>query len=183
MKRRLFNLLTAASLVLCVALLALAIRSFYMPEAVYRIPSVVQRMYAPSGSLEEVVTTETISVEGATLYYEFEARVSIEGFDSSAEPDHAEWKYARLHDPRFFPRIWPSIDTTWGTEIVLPLWLPIIALSVLPLLWLCRMRKFRRRQRSNCCTACGYNLTGNVSGVCPECGTAIAPAQRRAMRT
>jgi len=22
------------------------------------------------------------------------------------------------------------------------------------------------------CTACGYNLTGNVSGVCPECGRA-----------
>ncbi len=24
-----------------------------------------------------------------------------------------------------------------------------------------------------CCFACGYNLTGNVSGVCPECGTAV----------
>jgi hypothetical protein len=23
------------------------------------------------------------------------------------------------------------------------------------------------------CVACGYNLTGNVSGVCPECGTSI----------
>jgi hypothetical protein len=25
----------------------------------------------------------------------------------------------------------------------------------------------------NRCRACGYDLTGNVSGVCPECGTAI----------
>lgn len=25
--------------------------------------------------------------------------------------------------------------------------------------------------RPGCCTACGYNLTGNVSGICPECGT------------
>jgi hypothetical protein len=24
-----------------------------------------------------------------------------------------------------------------------------------------------------CCLKCGYNLTGNVSGICPECGTAI----------
>lgn len=24
------------------------------------------------------------------------------------------------------------------------------------------------------CTACGYNLTGNTSGVCPECGTPVA---------
>jgi hypothetical protein len=26
-----------------------------------------------------------------------------------------------------------------------------------------------RRQRGQC-PACGYDLTGNVSGVCPECG-------------
>ncbi len=26
------------------------------------------------------------------------------------------------------------------------------------------------------CTSCGYNLTGNLSGVCPECGTPIPPA-------
>ena len=25
-----------------------------------------------------------------------------------------------------------------------------------------------------CCKECGYDLTGNVSGICPECGTAIA---------
>ena len=23
------------------------------------------------------------------------------------------------------------------------------------------------------CTNCGYNLTGNVSGICPECGTPV----------
>jgi len=23
------------------------------------------------------------------------------------------------------------------------------------------------------CTRCGYNLTGNVSGICPECGLRI----------
>jgi len=29
----------------------------------------------------------------------------------------------------------------------------------------------RRTQPSNHCVACGYDLTDNVSGVCPECGT------------
>lgn len=24
-----------------------------------------------------------------------------------------------------------------------------------------------------CCTSCGYDLTGNTSGICPECGTPI----------
>jgi predicted RNA-binding Zn-ribbon protein involved in translation (DUF1610 family) len=31
-----------------------------------------------------------------------------------------------------------------------------------------------RRMSLNVCKSCGYNLTGNVSGVCPECGTAIS---------
>ncbi|HEY2584323.1 MAG TPA: hypothetical protein VGI81_01010 [Tepidisphaeraceae bacterium] len=39
-------------------------------------------------------------------------------------------------------------------------------------------RADRRWRRARCreadeCRACGYNLTGNVSGVCPECGTPI----------
>ena len=28
-----------------------------------------------------------------------------------------------------------------------------------------------RRQLNGQCATCGYDLTGNVSGVCPECGT------------
>ncbi len=29
----------------------------------------------------------------------------------------------------------------------------------------------RRRRKRGLCLTCGYNLTGNTSGVCPECGT------------
>lgn len=32
----------------------------------------------------------------------------------------------------------------------------------------------RRRVRSSTLCRCGYNLTGNVSGVCPECGTVVS---------
>jgi hypothetical protein len=31
-------------------------------------------------------------------------------------------------------------------------------------------RRTRRRRDRGLCLACGYNLTGNVSGICPECG-------------
>jgi hypothetical protein len=36
-------------------------------------------------------------------------------------------------------------------------------------------RKLVRQQRAaaGLCTKCGYNLTGNTSGVCPECGGAL----------
>lgn len=31
-----------------------------------------------------------------------------------------------------------------------------------------------RRPRPGCCQGCGYDLTGNVSGRCPECGRTVA---------
>ena len=35
--------------------------------------------------------------------------------------------------------------------------------------------KYRRNKLMPACSTCGYNLTGNVSGICPECGTEIRP--------
>ncbi len=34
-----------------------------------------------------------------------------------------------------------------------------------------------RRPEAGKCNDCGYNLTGNVSGVCPECGMEVAGEQ------
>lgn len=44
--------------------------------------------------------------------------------------------------------------------------------------WIRARRNQRRRERrerlaSGQCENCGYDLTGNVSGRCPECGTEI----------
>jgi predicted amidophosphoribosyltransferase len=36
------------------------------------------------------------------------------------------------------------------------------------------VRKHRRTRGGPICPRCGYSLTGNVSGVCPECGTPVA---------
>ena len=35
-----------------------------------------------------------------------------------------------------------------------------------------------RRWRDGLCVHCGYDLTGNESGVCPECGTTTAGPSR-----
>lgn len=40
--------------------------------------------------------------------------------------------------------------------------------------------KDHARRVAGACGNCGYNLTGNVSGVCPECGAAISPRQHEA---
>lgn len=31
----------------------------------------------------------------------------------------------------------------------------------------------RTRLMKGCCSVCSYNLTGNTSGICPECGTKV----------
>lgn len=67
-----------------------------------------------------------------------------------------------------------------GWSVAVPSWLLLALLSPLPAVWIgalfARWRQHRRRRlndRSHC-HVCRYNLIGNVSGVCPECGTPTA---------
>jgi hypothetical protein len=56
-------------------------------------------------------------------------------------------------------------------RIVAPIWsLMLAVVSVWLLLWLASWSVRRRRRVRGLCAACGYDLTANVSGVCPECG-------------
>ena len=60
--------------------------------------------------------------------------------------------------------------------IFLALWLiPCsVLLAVYPTIaFVCGLMCRWRRHRKGLCVKCGYNLTGNVSGVCPECGARI----------
>jgi hypothetical protein len=50
--------------------------------------------------------------------------------------------------------------------LVLPLWIPFV-IVVIPTTYLWY---YDRPIPPGHCQKCGYNLTGNVSGVCPECG-------------
>lgn len=55
--------------------------------------------------------------------------------------------------------------------VVTPFWIPPTFLAAYPIFALIRgpLRRWRRRRRGLCLN-CGYNLEGNMSGVCPECG-------------
>ena len=54
--------------------------------------------------------------------------------------------------------------------LLIPLWIPF-AIIVLPTAYL--FWRDRCRIPSGHCQKCGYDLTGNVSGVCPECGEKV----------
>jgi len=79
----------------------------------------------------------------------------------------------------YWPRdleVWPicyvaeeNLMETAGTlTVMIPLWIPF-AIGVIPTV--CLWWRDRRYPPGHCQT-CGYNLTGNVSGRCPECGEA-----------
>ena len=76
---------------------------------------------------------------------------------------------ARGADPAFRQRL-----------LIIPTWALFAATAAAPLAWSARrviaLRRRLRDRRHGLCLACGYDLTGNVSGVCPECGT---PARER----
>jgi hypothetical protein len=53
-----------------------------------------------------------------------------------------------------------------------PVWF-LFALALVPLLYHVTKTWLFRRIPPGHCQKCGYNLTGNVSGICPECGERI----------
>ena len=55
-----------------------------------------------------------------------------------------------------------------------PFWAMIIVELILPFAWLLSRWKRRAVVRRNGCAVCNYNLAGNESGICPECGTKVA---------
>ena len=57
--------------------------------------------------------------------------------------------------------------------VSIPLWMLTGALLMQPTLaYVCGPLRRRLRRRRSQCLSCGYSLTGNSSGTCPECGTA-----------
>jgi hypothetical protein len=60
-------------------------------------------------------------------------------------------------------------------DVEFPYWSVVVLTSAPCAVWLARRLRHQRRRAAHCCISCGYNLTGNTSGVCPECG--IAPSK------
>jgi len=68
----------------------------------------------------------------------------------------------------------PRIDrpSPGGGFVTLPVWLLALPLLFPTLLQITRPA----RSLATACNSCGYDLTGNESGVCPECGIAMTNA-------
>ncbi len=80
----------------------------------------------------------------------------------------------------FLPAWWPN--NRYGKLLV---YVVSVVTALVPYTWFLR-RRYRfalRCELSNMgipiCIKCGYNLSGNASGICPECGTAIPDELKR----
>jgi hypothetical protein len=79
------------------------------------------------------------------------------------------------------PLLWRGGGSGWDPPVHMqirrfyaPLWAPFVLFAGYPTVAFLRgpARRYRRR-RKGLCAECGYDLTGNVSGVCPECGMGV----------
>lgn len=77
----------------------------------------------------------------------------------------------RLPGRKYIP--WYNLGRWWYW---IPLWIPLLLAGVPTLLLFWRDRRLRIPPGH--CQRCGYNLTGNVSGKCSECGEPCEPDER-----
>jgi hypothetical protein len=62
----------------------------------------------------------------------------------------------------------------------MPLWIPVIVCGLVA--WVIRKMLYPHWVAAGVCRQCQYNLTGNVSGRCPECGTPISEKLRASLK-
>jgi predicted Zn-ribbon and HTH transcriptional regulator len=72
-----------------------------------------------------------------------------------------------MHAPKYGHEV---IKGTQIRYVTIPLWMPLLALLLFAALLVYRDRT---RRFPGFCHKCGYNLTGNASGRCPECGSSV----------
>jgi len=83
-----------------------------------------------------------------------------------SQPDF--WTFCRSQIRHAPPNPLP-FASPGGNVIVVPLWIPVLLFAVPTAFLFWR----DRRIPSGHCRQCGYDLTGNVAGVCSECGAAV----------
>jgi hypothetical protein len=171
-RRRIFSLASVLSLLLFAGGLALGTGSYWWEDGFVWV---------------NTRRTATQFFQWGWIVDSWHGRISLSRWsDVEARSDDAErssrptgfyWDHETVTPPRYgepwfgFER-WSSSDDQ-GVLIKCPIWLPAPLVLLLPCISVYRRFKSRRRLTNGSCTTCGYELTGNTSGVCPECGTAI----------
>jgi hypothetical protein len=168
MLRRLFTTLSALSLLLCVAVVVLWVRSWRVATAfgwdggaaaggTYRDYYVVSR----EGHLSCIALRVTGS-DGRRSRFFLDEFKSAPGEEGESDVQLAGFGYKREESAEFGYR-----------RVIVPYWALTATFAGYPLLVLGRRFRRRRRRALGLCPTCGYDLRA-TPGRCPECGTPAA---------
>jgi hypothetical protein len=171
MIRSFFTLVSALSLLLCVATVVLWARSHWYDETLHWFGDGRELNYMSSrGELDWYYVWDTdITQPDAFRYYR---SGNPQGFGTRAISLKAEprmWSVGPILHFAYFDSI-PSYAERF-VEIMLPWWFLTLLTAVLPFV---RIRQWFRRRGypAGCCSVCGYDLRASQDR-CPECGTVI----------
>jgi len=171
MIRRLFASASALSLVLCVATVALWVRSYWIGDEVKRGTAV--------GEVRCESLRGLVCFEWGRRYMGV-SRVTRWHYEAVPNPASYDWPYPSGLEGSLWG---DSLGVLWGGAggvdwrvVVFPDWLLCLLLVMLParsyiarcLRWL----RLRRHHNMGFCAKCGYDLRASKDR-CPECGTPI----------
>jgi hypothetical protein len=194
MASRLFTLLSALSLLLCVAVVVLWVRGLATWDRVSvgvsggplvrvgsgrgRVTLLVVRRWPLAEPLRwesEPVTEPVVGPSNSQfaplISYATRAPAGV-GISNWKRLGLSRWYgnvTTRLPGERFAPPM-P------GCRVYAPAWMVVAATGVAPAAWLAFRLFRRRRRRAGFCAACGYDLRATPAR-CPECGTLPAAKQ------
>jgi hypothetical protein len=161
LKRRVLDLLTVMSLLLCVAACVLWVRSYRLFETIGCVRARTRDDWVTLDSFRGSVwigcTSSRPVADGnpdAGFFWKAEAVVATPG-------DAYSWRHLAFirDDPEGNLR---------RTGVIVPHWLAVAGTVALPTVR--RARRRRSQQKTwGCCHACGYDLRA-TPGRCPECG-------------
>jgi hypothetical protein len=190
-KRRLFTILSALSLLLFVAVCVLWVRSYSGSDYLSRWRLLSSSRQAMTSRVHQVRWTRGrvhLTAGEHTVYPHYVASLPVVGEGERSPrwgwgrlgarhpgwgelPQRSFWNVLGFHRYRGQGSVGSSFsELTDG--IVVPAWLPAVILAIPPLLWVHRKTRHRRRTRRGICVVCGYDLHA-TPGRCPECGTPI----------
>lgn len=167
MRRRLFNLAAAVSLLLCLAIIGQWIRSYWFTDAWMWDTLTSRRSIATIGGAICYIRSEETKGQMRFMdkpgFYSTPTIVPVGG-----TPIPPDWTFAGFKATHVVVGSWR------GFTFAVPFWPVVVLTAVAALGLLSGHSGHRRRSQEPVCNRCGYNLTGNISGICPECGTPVA---------
>jgi hypothetical protein len=184
-RRRVFTALSVLSLLLCIATLALWVRSYwcydeilafyvsdpksYVGDPIWSLES-LRGQVAYLGCWNEVwVAFPTVTVMHYGFIYEWAPAANVGALLESALG--SGWLG--------FTVLWPDGRAISGptSGVAVPHWFLALLFAILPALYLRAMLRSRRRHLTGHCPHCGYDLRATPAR-CPECGLLTAETRR-----